>query len=40
MDQGAERLAQLVNEAYLDARKKSMAAMKERMLQLMQGRGR
>ena len=39
MEQGAERVAQLVNEAYKDARARSLAAMKERMLALM-GRGR
>ena len=40
MEQGAERVAQLVNEAYKDARARSLAAMKERMLALMGGRGR
>ena len=40
MEQGAERLSVLVNEAYADARARSLAAMKQRMLQLMQGRGR
>jgi DNA-binding protein YbaB len=40
MEQGAERLSVLVNEAYKDARARSLAAMKQRMLQLMQGKGR
>ena len=38
MEQGAERLSVLVNEAYADARTRSLAAMKQRMLQLMQGK--